>query len=450
MNIPTAAQQDLQAIHRLVRQGRISESFNALAQYFQKGGPTTPERQRLFTKAFANDTRPDHVALQFAAALLADGDVEGAALLFKFARPSLVAGANLFPLGVTGDMPAYCIAQNYPAAFIPQYSLRRFVDSPDTKKTAEAYICGLPGGRVVGESFLPCSAAGHLFVERMAFNHNRHFDYAVGDRVDGIAVPARSQFLVRTSRASTHGPAILLGHSGNFGHWFLNHVSRLALVEAVPDIAHLPVIIGSSASSFHIETLALMGIGEDRIIRIQPGEFAQFETLWVPSQLFCQLANTVSVQWSPQIALYVRRALGIPDRPVGHRKLFMSRGSASLRRFVNEAEVFAALQPMGFELVEGHALTMAEQIELAGQAQIVVGAVGAAMFLTWFAPRDIPVVDFAYAGLHVQTQRMISLTLGQKHRQVTATVTRERGTVMQHDFAVNPAEALKAVRDALA
>jgi len=408
----------LKAVHGLLRAGRIRESFGALAKYFQQDGPTTPERRRLFTKAFANEERPDHIALQFASALLADGDIQGAANLYGYARPAAAAGADLFPLAVTSDLPAYCAARGYPTKLVAAFDLERFAVSAAQPMTSKAFLAGLPGGRVLGESFLPASADGHLFVERMVFNHSKIFHYDAGDAFDGVAVPARSRFLVRPTRASTYGPAVLLGQSGNFGHWFLNHVSRLALVKDDPQVSGLPVIVGHDATPLHIETLGMLGIPPERIIYVSPGEFAQFEMLWIPSQLFCQLGDTLSVQWSPNLPAFIRRALGVHDRAVGQRKLFFSRRSARWRRLVNEDEIFAALLPMGFESIECGGLSLAEQLALVGQAKIIVGPIGAAMALSLFAPKSIPVVDLSYPGMHMQLQRTISLTLGQRYAQV--------------------------------
>ena len=61
------------------------------------------------------------------------------------------------------------------------------------------------------------------------------------------------------------------------------------------------------------------------------------------------------------------------------RRLFVSRADASARRLANEAEVFAALEPLGFELILPGKLPLPEQLRAFAEASVVVGPHGAGL-----------------------------------------------------------------------
>jgi capsular polysaccharide biosynthesis protein len=76
------------------------------------------------------------------------------------------------------------------------------------------------------------------------------------------------------------------------------------------------------------------------------------------------------------------------------RRVFLSRAGAVKRRMVNEAELGAKLEAMGYAVVEPGTLSAVEQIALFRDAAVIVGQHGAAMTNLLFAPRgeDGPIV----------------------------------------------------------
>ena len=66
-------------------------------------------------------------------------------------------------------------------------------------------------------------------------------------------------------------------------------------------------------------------------------------------------------------------------RPHIGKRIFIYRGKNSSRRRYNEDECFAAIEVLGFEKVAPQEMTMAEQIGLFSQAEIIIAASGAAL-----------------------------------------------------------------------
>jgi capsular polysaccharide biosynthesis protein len=82
-----------------------------------------------------------------------------------------------------------------------------------------------------------------------------------------------------------------------------------------------------------------------------------------------------------------------PAARTGGRKLYFSRRGHSMRVMVNEAALEAALRARGFEIVRPERLSAAAQVQMAREAQVVVGPTGAAMTNALFAPAGARIVE---------------------------------------------------------
>ena len=162
-----------------------------------------------------------------------------------------------------------------------------------------------------------------------------------------------------------------LGSHQNFGHWLLNYFSRMILVRERKDLTSIPVVVADDLSGTRLECLTRLGYGEDQIVRVPAGQIAWFENLWVPSLPYFVSPKADALVWTPEVIHFLRSALGASskrrdDKPP--RRLFITRRHTKWRRLNNEDEVFAAVQPLGFERIDPGELSLDEQINLASEA----------------------------------------------------------------------------------
>jgi capsular polysaccharide biosynthesis protein len=75
------------------------------------------------------------------------------------------------------------------------------------------------------------------------------------------------------------------------------------------------------------------------------------------------------------------------------RRLYFSRRGHSMRVMINEAALESALRARGFEIIKPERSSVAEQIEMMQEAQIVVGPTGAAMANALFARPGARIVE---------------------------------------------------------
>ncbi|MCX5923210.1 MAG: glycosyltransferase family 61 protein [Candidatus Dependentiae bacterium] len=175
--------------------------------------------------------------------------------------------------------------------------------------------------------------------------------------------------------------------AGCYGHWLIEVLGRLALLERYGvqyDKLYVP-----QNYPFQKESLALWGIDQEKIIDSFQVPLVKAQELVVPS-LVCRkspalprkpLCCMYSVKW---IVEYVRnKFLPILSREQMDKqfskKIFISRNDAGSRRVINEDDLFALFEPLGFERYFLTELSFIEQVGLFANAEIIIGPSGSGL-----------------------------------------------------------------------
>jgi len=82
-----------------------------------------------------------------------------------------------------------------------------------------------------------------------------------------------------------------------------------------------------------------------------------------------------------------------PTRRQSKRRLYVSRRGLAMRVMVNEVALEAALIRRGFQIVRPERMSVADQINLFGQAEVIVGPTGAGLTNALFAAPGCKVVE---------------------------------------------------------
>jgi capsular polysaccharide biosynthesis protein len=155
----------------------------------------------------------------------------------------------------------------------------------------------------------------------------------------------------------------------NHFHWMLDTLPRAALLAPGEDA---PVIVPDGLTADQRWSLRRAGIAEDRLVPFAPGSHVAVDELVFPS-LVGGTGNP------PRWALDWLRERLVGDAGPRTRRLYVSRADAALRRVVNEDELFAALEPLGFERLLPGGLPLEEQLRAFAEAEVVVGPHGAGL-----------------------------------------------------------------------
>lgn len=162
----------------------------------------------------------------------------------------------------------------------------------------------------------------------------------------------------------------------NYWHWTFDLLPRFHLLEKA---GFTPAnvdfyLVNHTGLAFQLETLAELGIRPEQIIRVDDSCHFEVERIVVSSLKPSQL------HVAPWVCEYLRHFIPAPpSAEPPSRRLFISRENATFRRLLNEAEVFEALRPLGFEKIHSEHLTVGEQRRIFRQAACVVAPHGAAL-----------------------------------------------------------------------
>jgi hypothetical protein len=183
--------------------------------------------------------------------------------------------------------------------------------------------------------------------------------------------PIFSEFRLPRVTRSQETVALLTMYASNiaghyyYGHWMLDTLPRLALLEE-SDVAW-DKLIAPQATRFQRDTLQLLGIDPSRIIA-ERDLHIEAARLLVPS-LPGLPGNP------PRWACEFLRSRFLPLAPAStrsDRRIYISREKARTRHVINERELLRALEARGFERVLLEDLPFLEQVRLLNEAAIVV------------------------------------------------------------------------------
>lgn len=186
----------------------------------------------------------------------------------------------------------------------------------------------------------------------------------------------------------------------SYSHWLDEVLGRLALLEMNDveyDWLYVPYF-----KSYMQETLDLWGVDTSKIIVADDYYFGvQAEQLIVPSYVIDTVEGKfkhIGLYVHPYTAYYVRDKLlhAVQAKNMQHnfsKRVFISRQDAPWRNIINEDEIFNYLKQFGFDRYELSKLSVAEQIVLFSNAEVVIGAHGTGLVNCMFCRPGTKVVE---------------------------------------------------------
>jgi capsular polysaccharide biosynthesis protein len=196
-----------------------------------------------------------------------------------------------------------------------------------------------------------------------------------------------SRFAPPVSAPILEGGAVFLpwGATFNYGHFVIDALPSLLALEQAGLLETMP-ILAPKLAAWQRDLIALAFPGrvvteiEAPVVRLKRATFATSmdHFLHHPNGLLADLAA---------------RVLARAPAGAGHRRVYLSRRGQSMRVMVGEAAFEQALAARGFTIVRPETLDAAEQVALMRDAEVVVGASGAALANAVFLSRGARVVE---------------------------------------------------------
>jgi len=192
--------------------------------------------------------------------------------------------------------------------------------------------------------------------------------------------------LPRITRLEASVAVLATFRSDIYYHWIFDTLPRLQLLREA-GIGYDKIVV-PARSRFQRESLALLGITEDRLLA-DPASHVEAARLIVPT-LPGMVGNPPA--WA---CTFLRRGFlpQLGERGSNERRIYVARGKGSTRRILNEDELLRVLQREGFEIVLPEQMSFLEQVALFDQAKVVVAAHGSGLSNLVFCREGAHVVE---------------------------------------------------------
>ena len=253
-------------------------------------------------------------------------------------------------------------------------------------------------------------------------------EYALCDAYNQTPFPPRSAYHLGIVPPNgielIHPPAVglpeqkafLLGGCPNYSHWLMDYLPRVGLWSG-----DVPLLVNDALRPFQLESLAALGVGEDKLIRLDYPNAYAVPMLYYPSlnSAWCM----PPLPFRPEIVDWLRTKftrLFSEDRD--RRRIFVTRArNTGMRRLLNSDEIERVAERHGFEIVAAETLSFPEQVKLFSQASVIAGAHGAGFANMAFAPPGTRIVELIGPR-------------GSRERGGGPAVYRQLATMMTFDF----------------
>lgn len=302
-----------------------------------------------------------------------------------------IAGTILYPvLGDRGPLRGYHDStSDYLRGGCGQYvALTQHADAmvPPDPFEPNLFVAVVPGARVLSESGAVI-APDHRLLADVSW---------AGDKAASQpwAHPALRKFELPPIQHVGGRVAIINSiQAGNYYHWMFDILPRLGLLQQSGLTADRYII--SATTGFQRDTLKLLGLPDDRLSVPDAGTHVRADELVIPS-----LSGPV-FSLSPQqhACAYLRSAFLQKDRyREPHRAIYITRGDATHRRVINEAEICDDVAALGFEVVSLSGVPFYRQVEMFAEAKIIVGPHGAGFTNAVFCDPGTVLIEFMPTG----------------------------------------------------
>jgi capsular polysaccharide biosynthesis protein len=167
---------------------------------------------------------------------------------------------------------------------------------------------------------------------------------------------------------------------------------RLELLrQAEVDLSTVDYFLVDSDRPFQKQTLEHLGIPLEKTLAPAAVPHLEARSLLLPS-------FPASISWMPEWSLdFLRRTflpLDLQDNAAApHRRLYITRANAGVRRLINEAYLIAALEPWGFEVVNLEQFSVVEQAQLFTEAAIILTVHGSGLTNLVFCQPGTTVIE---------------------------------------------------------
>lgn len=309
---------------------------------------------------------------------------------------------------------------NHPEPEDHQQKEKLFDFSPTRYSPEQRFVCEIPDCQLVGPMAAPFIGGRKLILEpfggepkyflgikRLIHRKEILVNVSYQDhRRNGIRpwdAIARGLLLPKLER-NTHVPRLAANHvfpmvhiSASYSHWIVDHLPKLRMLDVYEkQTGNKPSILTrSDPASYEIETLSLLGYGENRISEWSGGEYKVDHLVTTNHRI-----GRHSIRDYKWLRKQFLSEVDTAQQEKTAQKVYISRQQARNRMVRNYREWEEELESRGFEPIIAESLSVKDQIRVFNNADVIMGPHGAGLTNMVFG--DDPLVIELFPDSRIQ------------------------------------------------
>ena len=220
----------------------------------------------------------------------------------------------------------------------------------------------------------------------------------------------------------------------------------------------LPILAPDDLTAREREGLALIGIGEDRLIKVPRNAAVRVTDAMIPSKSYARSMTLATNRGILELGYFLEpndlRALNrrirarLEPRPGQAPVLLLARADGGARRVTNELEIVEALEKFGVRYIRTTETPLETTCQAVMDARVVVSGHGSALLNFTAAGSATPLIEIDHAG-NDWLGRAICRVLGSKYRLASRPDASTRDFTDYTDRAADVGEIVRMVAEEL-
>ena len=333
---------------------------------------------------------------------------------YKAAHPSAECWYRKIHEAVEVRYPPAHRLEELPAIFLEDQQVQQ----------PEVYLASIPEARILSESGVIISPDDRAFEQSCcwkSFFFTQDVEYNTLRR------------MLKPTKLPGGYITLISRHASSYYHWFTECLPRLYLRDSLPPV---PILLQDGLRDWQLESLALLGIANERLVQLPKGCY-EVDQLYFPSfPAYATFTNDWTFACAARPLAWLREEFCGKQQLNKDKRVYISREGVAHRRVLNEEPLMRALEREGFLIVDTSRLSIAEKINVFGDAALIVGVHGAGLTHSLFAPSGANLVEVLDPAKVVSTYYQIASALGQTYWYLFA--ENQAASALPNDYHVNP------------
>jgi len=388
--------------------------------------------------------------------LLDAGQLDRAAALHGAFAPTPVGAARQTLCLPIADLHEYAtkhrlIVQEFAAETIDVPRPTILGDDRDDLKSGPlacppAFVCCMEDAVIVGGTRIAICADGVLLHEEVARNRR---DPELSIKPAHVIARVKDDWALATLERRPNdrireGVLLSCDHDPNYFHWLVEVLPKLAMVDEVEALRHVPLLIRDGLHPNLLRALDLANTHGRRIIQLRTGCAYRVGRLVYPSDL-CRTVDRykgrtsfasdciLAPYWLRMVTDRIIRGLAL-DGVRADRRLFLTRHEG-LRQISNIQELEFRFAARGYDVETFQQVSFDYQVLRSRQAGVMLGATGAAVTNMAFCRpgSDVIVMMSAHRGQNPYVWQQLATAFGHRLKLVAGERLYARAEYELHD-----------------